>query len=95
MIDAACSNWYEGVYRLLEAGADFRGEGADLASHAVMEDVPLAPETRHWKDKVLNFLEKNGVDLKAARREAEAKGNRTKKWEAGEDDCANSRTQVR
>jgi hypothetical protein len=84
LLDAVCLNWYEGVYRLLEAGADYRIKtdyGVSLADSSVDEDSRYSPETRRWKDKVLDFLEKKGVDLAAARRRAEAKGIRTKKWE--------------
>jgi len=83
LVDAAAVNWYEGVYRLLEAGADYRiktDAGTDLADLAVDEPIPYALETRRWKDKVLDFLEKKGADLAAARKKAEARGFRTKKW---------------
>jgi hypothetical protein len=83
LTDAAAILWYEGVYRLLEAGADYEigdDAGTSLADLAVSERVPCAPEVRKWKDKVLDFLEKKGVDLEAARRRAEARGVRTKKW---------------
>ena len=83
LTDAAAAVWYEGVYRLLEAGADFRikdDAGSSIADFAVTENTPYTPEVRRWKDKVLDFLEKKGVDLEATRKKLEAKGIRTKKW---------------
>jgi uncharacterized protein len=80
---AASLNQFEAVYRLLDAGADYRAtnnHGIDLAFSMVCENMPFTGEFRRWKDKVLDFLEKKGVDLDAARKKAEAKGIRTKKW---------------
>ena len=87
LIDAACQDWYEGVYRLLEAGADYRikaASGPGLPDFVVMESIAYTPENRLWKDKVLDFLKEKGVDLEAARRRAEAKGLRTTKSTAGD-----------
>ncbi len=84
---AATVNWYEGVYYLLQAGADYNHKddnGATIADYTVHENVPLTDEVNRWKDKVLDFLEKKGVDLAAARKRAEGMGIRTKRWEPGE-----------
>lgn len=83
LTDAAVINWYEGVFRLLEAGADYRitdNAGTSVADFAVLERVHYTAEVRRWKDKVLDLLEAKGADLEAARRAAEAMGIRTKKW---------------
>jgi hypothetical protein len=83
LIDAAALDWYEGVYHLLEAGADFNvrnDSGASIADFAVAERRPYTAKGRYWKDKVLDFLEKHGADLAAARRRAEDMGTRTKVW---------------
>jgi hypothetical protein len=84
---AATVNWYEGVYYLLQAGADYNHKddnGATIADYAVDESVPHTDEMNRWKDKVLDFLEEKGVDLAAARKRAEGMGTRTKRWEPGE-----------
>jgi len=83
LIYAATTVWYQGVFRLLEAGADYTikdDSGGSLADYAIDEPRPFTPEVRYWKDKVLDFLENKGVDLEAARIKAAAKGMRTTKW---------------
>jgi ankyrin repeat protein len=88
LVHAAGTVWYEGVYYLLQAGADYTiadDTGSTVADYVVDEPHPFTAEVRSWKDKVLDLLEKKGVDLESARRKAEAKGIRTKKWEPGEE----------
>ena len=77
LIYAASCYWYEGVYRLLEAGADYKKKtaaGHDLAFSAVEDTPPLSEDTCHWRQKVWQWLENHGVDLNAARRDRIAKG---------------------
>jgi hypothetical protein len=82
LLDAAGATWYEGVYRLLETGADYRlttNDGIELADYVVAEPRDYTGDIRYWKDKVVKFLEEKDVDLEAARKRAEAKGIKTRR----------------
>ena len=71
---AAWHRNFAAVYRLLEAGADYRiktnDAGNDLACTVAENSCAVLDEQKAWRDKVIEFLEKKGVDMKAAREKA-------------------------
>ena len=80
LLDATNFFWFEGVYCLLEAGADYRikeKSGFDVAAAVLDNGVGIVDESRRWRAKVLFFLDKNGVDWEAARKKCAEKGFKT------------------
>jgi len=74
------AHWFEGVYLLLTAGADFalkNNAGFDTAAALLDNDVPLDSTQRRWRAKAIVFLDRKGVDWSAARRLCEQKGFKT------------------
>ena len=58
-IHAAGIGWFEGVYILLEAGADFRPRttgGLDLADEVVRHSQALNDDNTRWREKVIQLL---------------------------------------
>lgn len=85
VIDAALVGWFEGVYILLEAGADIRPRtlaGDDLTYLVVARQVDPGSDTAKWRDKVLRLLQERGADIKAAEKKAheESLKDRRMKW---------------
>lgn len=66
IISAANRGWFEGVYILLEAGADCKTQvpAGDLAYFVI--DRPPNPDQEVWKEKVVQYLRDHGVDVDAA-----------------------------
>lgn len=66
---AAGLNWFDSVYYLLKAGADYRikheKNGRDLVQQVLESRFP----TSTWRKKVINFFEEEGVDLESAKQE--------------------------
>jgi uncharacterized protein len=66
MIYAAGLNWFDSVFRLLEAGADFRlknDNGTDLAYRLIDTRVDPNSDLGRWREKAVKFLEAKGVDF--------------------------------
>lgn len=85
-IDAAEIGFFEGVYLLLEAGADTRSRttgGFDLTYFVARYRVDPSDARYSWREKVLQILRERGADvdgaLKAAR-EAEAQDRKENPW---------------
>ncbi len=75
VIDAAFGGWFEGVYILLEAGADHRPRtvGGDDVTYAVVGRlVDPGSDEANWREKVLKVLESRGADVEAARKKVAA-----------------------
>ncbi|MFN0199506.1 MAG: ankyrin repeat domain-containing protein [Planctomycetaceae bacterium] len=74
---AASFNWYDHVYRFLEAGADWtikNKRNQDLAFSCFMSPARSSkkfPENTRSYEKVLEFLREKGVNLEAAKAEAD------------------------
>ncbi len=71
MMYAAGHNWFDTVYRLLDEGADFRIKdkyGYDLAYETIDSSVDPEHELGRWREKVIEFLENEGVDLEPIRK---------------------------
>jgi ankyrin repeat protein len=71
MIYAARAGWYDSVYRLLEAGADYRirnTSGYDLADWIVESTGNPKSELGQWREKAMAFLKRKGVDFDATRK---------------------------
>jgi ankyrin repeat protein len=85
-IDAAGIGFFEGVYVLLEAGADIRPRttgGLDLTYFVARYGIDPGDARYPWREKVQQILRERGADvdgaLKAAR-EAEAKDRKENPW---------------
>jgi len=74
LIGAAYGRHYHLVYYLLEEGADYRARttGGDELTELIVRLPTLDPasEQGRWREKVLAFLEQEGVDLESARQRA-------------------------
>lgn len=71
MMVAAGRGLFDSVYYLLESGADPRitsSKGNDLAYWVVKMDVDPQHSLGRWRQKVIDYLEREGVDLGPARR---------------------------
>ena len=86
LINAANSGWFEGVYVLLEAGADYRprtAAGDDVTYLVVKRDASPGSEDAQWKAKVLQLLKERGADIEAAQKRADelqAQDRRDRPW---------------
>jgi len=85
-IDAAQSGFFEGVYVLLEAGADIRPRttgGFDLTYFVAGYRIDPRDDRYPWREKVLQLLRERGADvdgaLKAAS-DAEAHDRKDNPW---------------
>jgi ankyrin repeat protein len=68
-IDAAEGGWFEGVYVLLEAGADIRPRttgGADLTYFVARYPIDPSDARYSWREKVLQVLRKRGAEVDGA-----------------------------
>jgi len=69
IIQAAEMPWFEGVYWLLEAGADYRLGDApnhDLTYYVVAKTVEDGNDQWQSREKVIDFLDAKGVDFEPA-----------------------------
>ena len=86
LLYAAGFGAYDIVYQLLEAGADYRikdNYGSDLAYVAIERTVPPNSEMARYREKVLKFLAKKGVDLEPARKKVAEELTRKDGLDAG------------
>jgi hypothetical protein len=70
MIYAAGANYFDSVYRLLEAGADYRirnTNGHDVVDWIVWSNCNPKSELGQWREKAVDFLKGKGVDFDARR----------------------------
>ncbi len=77
MMYAAGANWFDSVYRLLEAGADYRirdNYGYDLADEVVNSRVDRQSDSEQWRQKVIAFLSRDGVNFDLTRKKLVEKG---------------------
>jgi hypothetical protein len=86
-IDAADLGWFEGLYILLEAGADYRpktvGGGYDVTYPLMRRKPEAGSEEAKWRDKVVKLLQDRGADLEPARKrvtEEELKDRKEHPW---------------
>lgn len=78
-VDAASIGWLEGVYMLLEAGADYRPRtvgGWDLTYEVIRRSEGLNTDDTIWCNKVLRLLQERGADVEAARKKIRDDENR-------------------
>jgi ankyrin repeat protein len=86
MLDAARVNWFDSVYYLLEAGADYRIKG-DLNCDLAELTVTACPDPQHelnkWRKKVARFLEQKGIDLKPLKeKELALRKKQAERWKS-------------
>jgi len=70
-IDAASVGFFEGVYVLLEAGADIRPHttgGWDLTYEVARHQIDPNDDRYPWREKVLQLLRERGADVDGALR---------------------------
>lgn len=71
LICAAVVASFDLVYRLLEAGADFRiknKQGHDVAYYTVGSPINATHPLWHWRQRVLEYLEQHGLALEPIRK---------------------------
>lgn len=98
MIYAARFGWFDTVYRLLEAGADYRikdRHGRDLAYEIADSDIDPMSTEGQWRAKVQTYLERKGVDFAPIRKQVEAKRKELQRRKAEEDRAAEEREEQR
>ena len=97
--DAADSSWFEAVYYLLEAGADFRlGTGpTDFAFWVIVDrSVERTSDQWPWREKVIDFLEAKGFDFTPAYKEVDKRHPRAAAlWDVDMDAAAEKQRRMR
>lgn len=86
LITAAHIRWFEGVYYMLEAGGDHRttdNAGFDLGCAVLNDQVGLVGDAERWRTRVLELLDKKGVDWEACRKQNATKGIKSLDWKRG------------
>ena len=63
LIYAASLNWFDSVYYLLEAGADYRKKqyGRDVTYEIIHTSVDPESDLGKWREKVIDWLRQRGV----------------------------------
>jgi hypothetical protein len=80
MMYAAMMNWFDSVYYLLEAGADYRLKdryGYSLADEVVDSSVDPKSDAGRYRRRIAAFLEKNGIDLEPIKKRVLDRDRRT------------------
>jgi ankyrin repeat protein len=85
LIDAGIEGFFEGVYTLIEAGADIRprATGGSDVTYEVARQTGLSGNAAAWREKVLQQLRERGADVDGALKqaeEAEEKDRRERPW---------------
>ncbi len=76
MMEAADGNWFDTVYQLIESGADYNLSdkfGYCLADRVVDSNVDPKSDLGRYREKVMAFLSKKGVDLDDVRKKLKEK----------------------